>query len=492
MLDKGENMLSISEIRDYKSKGYKRIPILKSYYSDELTPIMVIKKIKAKYDETFLLESASPDQTTGRYSFIGYSPSQTLTSCDGLVELHNGISVQQEDDPINALRKLIASNRAPQIEGYPPLSGGVVGYFSYEFLQYSKAFEFTSSNPTQLPDMELMVFDDIICFDHYYNQVYLIANMDLEDDIEVQYQASLDRINQMYRLIYSEPPTISTTGQLTSAIEPRFAKDEFEGMVEQVKAYINQGEVSQVVLSNSLEARFKGSLLDTYRVLRTVNPSPYMVYLSSSNLEIAGASPESLGRLQNGLVQSFPLAGTIKRGNTKLEDTQLEEQLLTDPKEIHEHDLLVQTALNDIEEVCDRDTVQVASYKNIKKYSHVMHIESEVVGQIGEDKDAIDIIQALLPAGTLSGEPKQRAVEIIQELEGDRRDIYGGAIGYIDFAGNMDTCIAIRLVFKRDGKITIRSGAGIVSESNPEKEFQETLNKAKGTLVAVEKQNDIF
>ena len=275
-------------------------------------------------------------------------------------------------------------------------------------------------------------------------------------------------------------------GRLLGKVTPLFDKEEFCSMVEKAKNYIREGDIFQVVLSNRLSAPFEGSLLNTYRVLRTINPSPYMFYFSGTDMEIAGASPETLVRLKNGILHTFPLAGTKPRGKTAEEDRALEEELLADEKELAEHNMLVDLGRNDLGKISRFRTVQVEKFHTIQRFSHVMHIGSTVRGEIREDKDALNAVEAVLPAGTLSGAPKIRACQIIGELEKNRRGIYGGAIGYIDFTGNMDTCIAIRIVYRKNGRVFVRSGAGIVADSVPEKEFEECMNKAGSSLKALE------
>ena len=272
---------------------------------------------------------------------------------------------------------------------------------------------------------------------------------------------------------------------MTSKIKPLFSKEEYCSMVEKAKHHIFEGDIFQIVLSNRLEAEFEGSLFNTYRILRTLNPSPYMFYFSGTDVEVAGASPETLVKLENGVLHTFPLAGTRPRGKTADEDAELEKELLADPKELAEHNMLVDLGRNDLGKISKFGTVEVEKYHCIEKYSHVMHIGSTVRGRIRDDKDALDAVDAVLPAGTLSGAPKLRACQIINDLEYNKRGIYGGAIGYIDFTGNLDTCIAIRIAYKKNGKVFIRSGAGIVADSVPEKEYQECINKAKAVVSAL-------
>ncbi|HBZ52612.1 MAG TPA: anthranilate synthase component I, partial [Eubacterium sp.] len=286
-------------------------------------------------------------------------------------------------------------------------------------------------------------------------------------------------------IIKSDIRISEKAGRLLSQPMPMYGKEEYCAMVEKAKAYIREGDIFQVVLSNRLSADFEGSLLNTYRCLRTINPSPYMFYFSGTDVEVAGASPETLVKLENGVLHTYPLAGTRKRGADEEEDKKLEAELLADEKELAEHNMLVDLGRNDLGKISEFGSVKVERLRSIERYSHVMHIGSMVGGKIRADKDALDAIEAVLPAGTLSGAPKIRACQIIGELEKNKRGIYGGAIGYIDFAGNMDTCIAIRIAYKKNGKVFVRSGAGIVGDSVPEKEYEECLNKAKAVINAL-------
>lgn len=329
-----------------------------------------------------------------------------------------------------------------------------------------------------------MLFDKVIAFDHFRQKILLIDNVRL-DDLEADYRRAENSLKEMEERIRRGLEAPEEGLRLKSEFRPAFTQDEYCAMVETGKKHILEGDIFQVVLSNGLEAEMEGSLLNAYRVLRTENPSPYMFYFSG-DVEIAGASPETLAKLTDGRITTFPLAGTRPRGKTEEEDRMLEEELLADEKELAEHNMLVDLGRNDIGRVSRIGTVKVEKYLNIARYSHVMHIGSAVSGQIREDKDALDVLDAVLPAGTLSGAPKIRACQIISQLEGDCRGLYGGAVGYLDFSGNMDVCIAIRLAYAKDGKVIVRSGAGIVADSVPEKEYQECLNKARAVLNAIE------
>ena len=349
-------------------------------------------------------------------------------------------------------------------------------------------------------DMDLMLFDQVIAFDHLQQKIILIVNMPLTEEdgnikskeaLDMAYEEAKQRLVKIKELIEARDYAPHVPLKLKSEFTPRFSKEKYCEMVEKAKHYIYEGDIFQVVLANRLKAKIEGSILDVYRVLRTTNPSPYMFYFSSKDIEIAGASPETLVKLENGVLHTFPLAGTRPRGATAEEDKKLEEGLLKDEKELAEHNMLVDLGRNDLGKVSKFGTVKVEKLHSIERYSHVMHIGSTVRGEIREEYDALDAIEAVLPAGTLSGAPKIRACQLIGELEDNKRGIYGGAIGYIDFTGNMDTCIAIRIAYKKNGKVFVRSGAGIVADSDPEKEFQECINKAKASLKALEVSQEV-
>lgn len=329
-----------------------------------------------------------------------------------------------------------------------------------------------------------MLFDEMICFDHDKQKIMIIVNVDLQD-LEQDYLRKTKRIEEIERLLKMDYLEISDPLRLKSPFTPLFSKQEYCDMVEKGKHYIKEGDIFQVVLSNRIEAKCSGSLLDTYRILRTTNPSPYMFYFSSSDLEVAGASPETLVKLEGQTLYTFPIAGSRRRGKDDEEDDMLVKDLLSDEKELAEHNMLVDLGRNDLGKISRFNSVKVVKYKDVLKFSKVIHIASEVQSILREDKDALDAIETLLPAGTLSGAPKIRACEIINKLENNKRGIYGGAIGYLDFGGDMDTCIGIRLAYKKRGKVFIRSGAGIVYDSVPESEYQECLNKAGAVIEAL-------
>ena len=467
--------------------GYGVIPISTELYADMTTPIEVLRILKKVSGHVYLLESAEADKRWGRYSFLGYDPLLEITCYNGMTTIKSELTSRTDSGDVRGIiRNVMEENKSPKLPGLPSFTGGLVGYFSYDYIKYSEPkLELTDKTVEDFRDMDLMLFDQVIAFDHYRQKVLLITGV-MTDDLENSFGKAEKKLQEMADLIRKGEQKEFPSLKLQSSIEPQFPKEKYCEMVETARHYIREGDIFQVVLSNPMRARAEGSLFDTYRVLRATNPSPYMFYFSSDDIEIAGASPETLARLAGTELSTFPLAGTRPRGKTKEEDLALEKGLLADEKERAEHNMLVDLGRNDIGKISKIGTVNVEKYMCIERFSHVMHIGSTVTGQIRDDRDAVDAVDAILPAGTLSGAPKFRACQIIQELEQSKRGIYGGAIGYLDFAGNLDTCIAIRLVYKKNGEICIRSGAGIVADSIPESEFQECCNKARAVVQAIE------
>jgi anthranilate synthase component 1 len=431
-----------------------------------------------------MLESAQANETWGRYTFLGFDPKLDITCVDG--EMKAGNLKFKTDNPSEHLRQILADYKSPRFDYLPPFTGGLVGYFSYDYLCYSEPeVKRDVEDSEAFKDVDLMLFDKVIAFDNLRQKIILIVNMSLSD-VEVGYNKAIMELNRLAELLRTGEKKQEPAGKLKGEVTPLFNKEEFCNMVNKAKHHIHEGDIFQIVLSNRLSAPFEGSLLNTYRMLRTINPSPYMFYFSGTDVEVAGASPETLVKLENGILHTFPLAGTRPRGKTPEEDKALETELLADEKELAEHNMLVDLGRNDLGKISKFGTVEVETLHSIERFSHVMHIGSTVRGEIDENHDALDAIEAVLPAGTLSGAPKIRACQLIGDLENNKRGIYGGAIGYIDFTGNMDTCIAIRIAYKKNGKVFVRSGAGIVADSVPEKEFEECLNKAGSSLRALE------
>jgi anthranilate synthase component 1 len=466
------------EMKELADTGqYRRIPLTKEIYSDRYTPVGLMRKLRKQSHHCFLLESASQKEHWGRYSFLGYDPVTELSGSD--FSTHPG----------EKIRELLAAYKSPKLEGLPPFSGGLVGYFSYDYIKYNEPKLVFAKGEDDFKDLDLMLFDRVIAFDHYKQKVILIAGV-MTANFEESYEAANMALEEMQQLITFGEEADFPKLELQSEVKPAFDEATYSKMIEKAKHYIHEGDIFQVVLSNPIRAKATGSLLDTYRVLRASNPSPYMFYFSSDDIELAGASPETLVKVEDKTVRTFPLAGTRPRGKTKEEDEALEKELLADEKELAEHNMLVDLGRNDMGRICKVGSVAVEQYLGIERYSQVMHIGSTVVGELAEGKDAVDAMNAILPAGTLSGAPKFRACEIIEELENSKRGVYGGALGYLDFTGNMDVCIAIRLVYKKNGEICIRSGAGIVADSNPIKEYEECKNKAKAVLLAIEQAKE--
>ena len=470
-----------------KEGNYQVLPVSMELYSDFVTPIEVLRKLQNVSSHCYLLESIEDSQKWGRYTFLGYQPKLELTCKDGKTIIRNGTQITLETKhPGEQIRQIIRENRSPHFEYLPTFTGGLVGYFSYDYIKYAEPGLHLDAEDTEgFQDVDLMLFDKVIAFDNFRQKLILIVNAGCKE-IETEYHRAELELESMKHLILLGAPKEEEPGSLKTEFSQLFKESEYCSMVEKAKSYICEGDIFQVVLSNRFEAEYEGSLLDTYRVLRTTNPSPYMFYFSSDDIEIAGASPETLVKVENGVAHTFPLAGTRPRGATQAEDEALEKELLSDEKELAEHNMLVDLGRNDIGKISKFGSVEVEKYMSIEQFSHVMHIGSTVKGELRKNLDAIHAIDSILPAGTLSGAPKIRACEIINELENNKRGIYGGAIGYIDFTGNLDTCIAIRIAYKKNGKVFIRSGAGIVADSVPKKEYQECINKAKAVRIALE------
>lgn len=470
-----------------QSGDYKCIPLSTEIYSDMRTPIEVLRILQNASSHCYMLESAEDNKKWGRYTFLGYDPTTEITCMNGVMKItENGVTTEQTvAHPDAVIKKIIAEHKSPKLDKLPSFTGGLVGYFSYDYIKYSEpGLKLDAKDEESFNDVDLMLFDKVIAFDNYRQKIVLIVNISV-DDLADSYAKGAEELLKMRELILHGELKKHVPGKLKSDFRSLFSKEEYCQMVEKAKHYIREGDIFQVVLSNRLDADYEGSLLDAYRVLRTLNPSPYMFYFSSDDIEIAGASPETLVKLEDGVLHTFPLAGSRPRGITDEEDRQLEKELLADEKERSEHNMLVDLGRNDLGKISEFGTVEVEKYMSIERYSHVMHIGSTVRGQIRHDLCATDAVNSVLPAGTLSGAPKIRACEIINELENNKRGIYGGAIGYIDFTGNLDTCISIRIAFKKNGKVFVRSGAGIVADSVPEKEYQECINKAKAVMTAL-------
>ena len=484
---------SFEEVKKLAESGeYGVIPVSCEADAHGIDPMNVLKCLKKVSGHCYILESFEDSKQWGRYSFLGCQPLMEITAKDGVTTVKTKLTEQKiEGDPRDYIREILKENKSPIFGYLPSFTGGLVGYFSYDYIKYSEpTLKLNAHDTDGFKDLDLMLFDKVIAFDNYENKVQFIVNIPVGSYKTSYYAAKYELRRLMEIALYGDEDEAEKL-VLKSDFKPLFNKEEYCEMVNKAKHYIKEGDIFQAVLSNRLEAETEGSLLGTYEILCKTNPSPYMFYFSGGDGEIAGASPETLVKLENGVLHTFPLAGTRRRGKDDEEDKALEAELLADEKELAEHNMLVDLGRNDIGKISKFGTVKVEKYMGIERFSHVMHIGSTVRGEIREDRDCIDAVDAILPAGTLSGAPKLRACEIINELENNKRGIYGGAIGYVSFTGNLDVCIAIRLAFSKNNKVFIRSGAGIVADSVPENEYNECLQKAAAVVNAVKKASEV-
>ncbi|WP_232242808.1 anthranilate synthase component I [Paenibacillus sp. GSMTC-2017] len=475
---------------------YNLIPIVRYVMADTETPIRLFQHF-AKEDHAFLLESVEGGAKWARYSFIGTDPFMKLYGKHGNMVLDvQGEQTILRDKPIELLKSKLRSFRSPSFAELPPFTGGAIGFFGYDLLQYYEKLPAHRVDDLNMNDMQFMFCDQVIVFDHFKQQLQIVGNVHikegaLESDIAIAYgqalakiDATITRIQQPIALAVAPSSAIPLNPDL-GEVRSNLTKEQFISNVDKAKDYIRSGDVFQVVLSQRFSIDTDIDPLLVYRVLRTMNPSPYMYYLKMGEEIIVGTSPEALVKVTNDRVETRPIAGTRPRGATPEEDKAFELELLADEKERAEHLMLVDLGRNDIGRVSEFGTVRCDSYMEIERYSHVMHIVSNVSGQLRKDKDFFDAFVSCLPAGTVSGAPKLRAMEIIAELENEARGAYAGAIGYLGFGGTMDTCITIRTIIFKKGKAYVQSGAGIVWDSVPESEYLETVNKAKGMLKAI-------
>ena len=476
------------------AKTYNKIPVSLEIYMDFQTPIAVLSRVKDEYDRYFLLESIGGGEKIPRYTFIGFNPKASFYVRDDKSFYATREEIKRiEGNPLDALKASMKQHRAPKDDNLPPLTGGAVGYFGYSTVKYVEDIELKNKDELKADDIKLMFFDEMIAFDYFKQKIIIMVNVDGDSpNIDEVYTQATERIKELAAFI--NKPTKPRTVRFEENIkfESNTTKEEFMKRVEKAKAYIRNGDIFQMVPSQIFKAKLSSNLFDVYRVLRTINPSPYMYLMQFDDLQLAGASPETLVKVQDGIVTTMPIAGTRPRGKTEEEDRKLDEELLKDPKELAEHNMLVDLARNDIGKISEFNTVKVVDYMSLKKFSHVTHITSTVCGKLKRGLTAIDAIRSILPAGTLSGAPKVRAMEIIEELEDEKRCIYGGAIGYIGYDGSLDTCIGIRTVVKKDGVAYVQAGGGVVLDSIPELEYQESVNKGAALFEAMKKAREII
>lgn len=469
------------QARQYE-KDYTYIPVCKEVLADDITPILMLRKLAALDEQFFLLESVEGG-SLGRYSFLGYHPRLSVFCKEGITKVkEDGMVRIIPGNPKEALQTILATYRSPQIEGLPTFTGGLVGYFAYEMIQHAEPK--LKIKQSDVNDCELMMFDRLVAFDQLHHKLCFITNARAQDG-EAGYNRAVAELEAFVETIRITEPVPYEKPLPAPAFTCNLSREEYCRMVEKTKHYIREGDIFQGVISRRFEADYDGSLLNAYRVLRTTNPSPYMYYIQLKDMQIAGTSPETMVKLTDGKLMTFPVAGTRKRGRDREEDMALEKELLADAKECAEHNMLVDLARNDIGRIAEYGSVKVEDYMAVHRFSKVMHIASTVTGKLAADKTCGDTVEALLPAGTLSGAPKFRACEIINELEPVPRGVYGGAIGYLDFSGNLDVCIAIRTAVKKGRKVYVQAGAGIVADSVPESEYQECANKAGAVIEAI-------
>ena len=482
----------LSFVTPLKQQGFTHVPVVRETLADLDTPVSTYLKLAAE-SYTYLFESVQGGDKWGRYSIIGLPCSRVYRFFGKQMTVEqNGQIVEtvHVDQPLEKVRELQAQYKVAEYSGLPEMIGGLVGYFGYEIVGYIEPRLAFENKPDDIgtPDVMLMVSNDVLVFDNLSGRIFMVTLADLNDDSAYQKaQTHLDACVEGLGSSFAAP-TLQSSDRVVSESDYQlhFSQPDFEAAVERCREYIREGDIMQVVLSQRLSTPYLGRPIDLYRALRTINPSPYMYFLDMGGFEIVGSSPEILVRLQDDKVTVRPIAGTRKRGNTKERDLELERELLSDEKELAEHLMLIDLGRNDVGRIAQTGSVELTEKMIVERYSHVMHIVSNVDGDISPKVDAIDVLKATFPAGTVSGAPKIRAMEIIHQLEPIKRGIYSGAVGYLGWNGNMDTAIAIRTAVIKDGVVNVQAGAGIVADSVPKYEWKETLNKARAMIKAIE------
>lgn len=471
----------LEELKNYSN--YDLVVVYDEILSDFTTPLNVLRNVMAISDKFYLLESVDASKFS-RYSYIGYNPIQKISCKDNLVNL-NGNTYHSEK-PMDEIKKLLKNYKAKKDLSLPPFCGGLVGYVAYDAYKYFEPkLKLQSKDDAKFNDYEFYMFDKVICFDNFKQKVIILLNIET-NDLEANYKKASLEIEEIKELIYKTPDFKKKEMIIKEKPTSLDSIKEYDEKINKIKKHIYDGDIFQCVFSRRFKGQVEGSLFEAYRRLRSINPSPYMYYLQYENLEIVGSSPETLCQKENDLIATFPIAGTRKRGASIDEDNRLEDELLKDEKELAEHNMLVDLGRNDVGRVSKFGSVKVMDYMKVLKFSHVMHIASTVIGTVKDNLSSVDVLSSILPAGTLSGAPKLRAIEIIDSLEKERRGIYGGALGYIDFTDNMNMCIVIRTIIKKNNSLYLQAGGGIVMDSEIDKEFQETENKAMATFKALE------
>jgi anthranilate synthase component 1 len=479
---------SFDEFKAKASQG-NLIPVYREIMADLETPVAAFLKLDTD-DFSFLLESVEGGEKWGRYCFLGGEPSIIFQSKGSRVEItRNGhAEVQEWVDPLDALKQLMSEYHPVEVEGLPRFFGGAVGYLTYDMVRFFERLPDHTVDDLNVPDSMFMITDTIVIFDHMLQKIKVVSNALVDGPPEKAYQHAIAKIEQIIahlrQPVPAQPARQAASGPLT--LTSNFTKEAYERVVERAKEYIRAGDIIQVVPSQRFQAPIDVDPFDIYRALRTVNPSPYMFYLKFGELRLVGSSPEVNVRLEGSLIELRPLAGTRHRGRNAAEDLEIAAELMQDPKERAEHIMLVDLGRNDVGRVAKIGSVKVTELLQVEKYSHVMHLVSHVVGDLSEGKDCYDVMRATFPQGTVSGAPKIRAMEIIEELEPTKRGPYAGAVGYFGYSGNMDTCIALRTMTVKGDTAYLQAGGGVVADSVPELEYEETLNKAKALMRAIE------
>lgn len=472
--------MTIEEFKEL-AESYNFIPVYEKVTADLLTPVLAYLKLRKTNSQSFLLESVESKESLGRYSFIGINPIKSFSNRGLKITINEKGKVYETDENIfQFLKDETSKIKHPQLQELPTFTGGIVGYLGYESIALIENVLKFDTGKDEMPDSIFGVYDTIVAFDHYKHQMILIANVDVSENPDLDEAFSKAKnILKGIRNELSKPVTIKSDFKADKAVEENISDEDFHKLVELSKKNILEGDIFQIVLSKRFSAKFSGDLFNVYRALRIINPSPYMYFLEFENqFTIIGTSPENLVKVKDRIAEVLPIAGTRRRGNTKEEDTALEENLINDPKELAEHVMLVDLGRNDLGRVCKYDSVKVVEQMKVHRFSHVMHLVSRVHGKLEDDKDCIDTLKACFPAGTVTGAPKIRAMQLIQGYENLNRNVYAGSIGYIDFSGNLDMCIAIRTLFAIGDKIIWQAGAGIVADSIPKLESKEIKNKS--------------
>ncbi len=490
---------------------YSTVPVFYELLTDSFTPVRMFSILKENYENCFILESVDNSNQWGRYSYIGLNPKLEIKVSKGKAELIYMDGAREErdaSDPVKLFKALLDEHKSPKFIDKPKLTGGLIGYFGYDMVRYyEKKLVNVPNDDLGMDDANMFLYDEIVAYDHLSNRANIILNIENSAIDELMAKSGLDReaaLSEIYdncekranvlgKLIcnYTPEPVAKMLTPKEMEVKSNYTKEEFCKMVEDCKQHVIDGDISQIVISQRFEVENPPEPFDVYRMLRSTNPSPYLYFFDHKDYCVAGASPEMLVSVTDGIVLNKPIAGTMPRGMTLEEDKEYEKRLTTDHKERAEHTMLVDLGRNDVGRVCKFGTVKVTEFMRVERYSKVMHLVSDVEGELCDDKNAIDALMSVLPAGTLSGAPKVKAMEIIDELENVKRGIYGGTIGYMSFDGDINTCIVIRTVLFRNGKAYVQAGAGIVYDSQPEFEYEETKRKAAAVINALKKASEL-